>query len=53
MNKKSNKRGIIPDYIGWLLFALAVLVVLGIFAALLKVQGVSLIDRLMGVITGR
>jgi len=40
------KRGVISDYLPWLLIALAVLVILMITIFVLRGQGVSLIDKI-------
>lgn len=41
-----KKRGIISDYLPWLLIAIAVLVILMITIFLLKDKGISLIDSI-------
>jgi hypothetical protein len=41
-----NKRGIITDYLPWLLIGLAVLAIIMIVIFTLKGQGVSLIDKI-------
>mgnify|MGYP001607414111 CR=1 len=46
MEYKSGKKGIIADYLPWLLIALAVLVILMITIFILRGQGMSLIDRI-------
>ena len=43
---KKNKRGIITEYLPWLLIALAVLAIVIIFIFTLKEQGISLIDKI-------
>lgn len=50
---KKNKRGIISDYLPWIIIAVAVLVILTIAALLLKSQGINLIDKIKGLFTGR
>lgn len=51
MNKGGNKvfpkfrRGIISDYLPWILIAVAVLVILMITIFLLKEKGISLVDQ--------
>ena len=40
-----KKRGIITEYLPWLLIALAVLAIIMILIFTLKGQGISLIDR--------
>ena len=49
MAKRGNKRqkkGIVADYLPWLLIAIAVLVILMIAIFILRGQGISLIDKL-------
>ena len=41
-----KKRGIVSEYLPWILIAIAVLVILTITIAVLKDQGVSLIDKI-------
>lgn len=41
-----KKRGIVADYLPWLLIAIAVLVILMITILLLREKGVSLIDSI-------
>jgi Na+/melibiose symporter-like transporter len=43
---KKNKRGIITEYLPWLLIALAVLAIVIILIFTLKEQGISLIDKI-------
>lgn len=42
----NNKKGVISDYLPWLLIAIAVLVILMITIFLLKGKGISLIDQI-------
>ncbi|MBA7594190.1 hypothetical protein ES703_01129 [subsurface metagenome] len=46
MGIKRGKKGIISDYLPWILIAVAVLVILMITIFLLKGQGTSLIDQI-------
>ncbi len=46
MGIKRGKRGIISDYLPWILIAVAVLVILMITIFLLKERGISLIDQI-------
>jgi len=46
MGIKRGKRGIISDYLPWILIAVAVLVILMITIFLLKGEGSSLIDKI-------
>ena len=41
-----KKRGIIADYLPWVLIALAVLVILMISIFILRGQGISIIDKI-------
>ena len=45
-----KKRGIIADYLPWLLIAVAVLVILMITIFILKEKGVSLIDKIKDIL---
>ena len=44
-----RKKGVVADYLPWILIAVAVLVILMIAIFLLKGQGVSLIDKIKGI----
>ena len=44
--QKKNRRGIISDYLPWLLIAIAVLAILMITILVLKDKGISLIDSI-------
>ena len=48
-----NKRGIISEYLPWIIIALAVLTILAISAFFLRGQGVNLIDKIKGMFVGR
>jgi len=48
-----NSRGIITEYLPWLLIGLAVLAILVITVFLLKERGVSLIDSIKNLFKGR
>ena len=48
-----NKRGIISEYLPWLLIGVAVLVILMITIFLLKGKGFSLIDTIKDLLGGR
>ena len=48
-----GKKGVVADYLPWLLIALAVLAILLIFFLVLKGEGVSLIDKIKGLVVGR
>jgi hypothetical protein len=52
MKKRGNKRGIIADYLPWLLIAIAVLVILMISIFLLKGKGFEFIDKIKGLFRG-
>ena len=50
MNKReADKRGIVADYLPWLLIAIALLVIIMVSVFLLRGQGVSLIDKIKGI----
>ena len=51
--KRFDKRGIISEYLPWILIALAVLAVVMISIFLLKEKGVSLIDQIKNLFKGR
>ena len=44
-----TKKGIVADYLPWLLIAIAILVILMISIFLLRGQGISLIDKLKNI----
>ena len=46
--KRALKRGIVADYLPWILIAVAVLVILMIAIFVMRNQGVSLIDKIKG-----
>jgi len=46
LRKSLNKRGITTDYLIWILIGLAILVILIITIAVLKGEGISLIDKI-------
>ena len=46
LRKSLNKRGITTDYLIWILIGLAILVILVITIAVLKGEGMSLIDKI-------
>ena len=48
---KKRKRGIVADYLPWLLIAIAVLVVLMISIFILREKGISLIDKIKDLFT--
>jgi len=52
MKKRGNKKGIVADYLPWLLIALAVLVVLVIAIFILKGKGIDLIERIKNLFRG-
>jgi hypothetical protein len=47
-----KKRGIVSDYLPWIIIAVVVLTVLMIAIFLLREKGVGLIDRIKGLFTG-
>jgi len=52
MKKRINKKGIVSDYLPWLLIAIAILAILLIFFAVLKDKGVGLIDKIKDLFRG-
>ena len=52
-SKKMNKRGIITEYLPWILIAVAVLVILLVFAFFLRGKGIGLIDQIKNLFVGR
>ena len=48
----NTKRGIVADYIPWLIIGLAVLVIVSVAIFLLRGQGESLIDKIKGLFGG-
>jgi len=52
-NPGAIKRGIISDYLPWLLIALAVLAIVMVTIFLLREKGFSLIDKIKDLISGR
>lgn len=48
-----KKRGIVTEYLPWLLIALAVLAILIITIFVLKEKGISLIDQIKNLFGGR
>jgi len=51
--KRFYKKGIVADYLPWILIAVAVLAILMISIFFLREQGVSLIDRIKDLFSGR
>ena len=47
---KRSKRGIVADYLPWVLIAVAVLVILMIGIFIMKGQGVSFIDKIKNIL---
>lgn len=52
MNLFKKKRGIISEYLPWILIAVAVLVILMITLFLLKDQGIYLIEKIKNLFRG-
>ena len=52
LESKINKRGIISDYLPWLLIAVAILAILMIAIFVLKGKGVSLVDSIKNLFGG-
>ena len=53
MKKEMKKRGIITEYLPWLIIGLAVLAILVITVFLLKEKVISLIDSIKNLFKGR
>jgi len=53
MKKKMKKKGIVSDYLPWLLIALAVLTIIVIAIFFMKKSGFSLIDKIKVLFGGR
>jgi len=51
MKKGFKKKGIVTEYLPWLLIAIAVLVILTIFIVVLKGQGTTLVDKIKDLFT--
>ncbi|MEK6926332.1 MAG: hypothetical protein AABW50_03575 [Nanoarchaeota archaeon] len=47
-----EKRGIISDYLPWIIIAVAVLAIVMISIFLLKNQGINLLDKIKGLLRG-
>ena len=45
MKKRRNKKGIVSEYLPWLLIAIAILVILMIAIFVMKDKGVSILDK--------
>ena len=48
-----KKKGVISEYLPWLLIAIAVLAILMITIFLLREKGISLIDKIKNLFVGR
>jgi len=46
MSKRDKKRGIVTEYLPWLLIALAVLAIVMVSIFLLKEKGIFLVDKI-------
>lgn len=46
----NNKKGIVSEYLPWILIAVAVLVILVIGVFIMKEKGVSIVDNLNGLL---
>ena len=51
--KKGFKKGIISEYLPWLLIAVAVLVILVVTIVILKGKGIEIIDKIKDLFVGR
>ena len=50
---RRDKRGIVSDYLPWILIAVAVLVILTIAIFIMKEKGISLIDQIKNLFPNR
>ncbi len=53
MGKRDDKRGIISDFLPWLLIGIAILVILMISVFILRGKGIEFIDRINDLFRGR
>ena len=53
MFKRGNKKGIVTEYLPWILIALAVLTILMITIFVLKEKGVGVLDNFKNLFRGR
>ena len=53
MFKKRDVKGIVQEYLPWLLIALGVLVIVVLAMFILKDKGIAIIDRIRGLSRGR
>lgn len=51
--RKKNKKGIVTDYLPWLIIGLAILVIIFISIFVLKEKGTSFIDQIKNLFRGR
>jgi len=52
MKRGSYKKGVVSEYLPWILIAIAVLAIVVIAIAVLKGQGLNLIDAIKDLFTG-
>ena len=48
MKKRIGKKGIVSEYLPWLLISIAILVILMLAIFMLKDKGIGIIDKLQG-----
>lgn len=53
MKKEMKRKGVVSEYLPWLLIALAVLAIIVITIFFMKKSGFSLIDKIKGLFGGR
>ncbi|MEK6898028.1 MAG: hypothetical protein AABX28_01575 [Nanoarchaeota archaeon] len=53
MRKRDGKRGIISDYLPWILIALAILVVMLLAIFILKEKGASVVEQIKNLFGSR
>jgi hypothetical protein len=52
MRKRGNKKGIVSEYLPWILIALAVLVIVLLTIFILQEKGLSIIDKIKNLFRG-
>jgi Na+/melibiose symporter-like transporter len=51
--RKGNKRGIVSEYLPWILIAIAILAIVLIAVFLLREEGATLIEKIKNLFVGR
>jgi hypothetical protein len=52
MKKRISKKGIVSEYLPWLLISIAILVILMFAIFVMKDKGISILDKLKGLFRG-